>query len=185
MPRYDNELDGLSLLMDGLVGKSDGSIERMEAQGQQALVASADLPLDMGNVTREEVTEHTGIVFGEPVNDLFVSVTLPEGWEKRATDHSMHSNLVDDKGRTRGGIFYKAAFYDRSANLHFRRFYTAENRWTGAGSDGAEVKNADGNVLKFFPPLEDEKSWDNQARAQAWLDEQYPDNNSVWAYWSA
>jgi len=56
-----------------------------------------------------------GIVFGEKVDDLFTSVTLPEGWHKEATEHAMWSKLIDDQGRERASIFYKAAFYDRSA----------------------------------------------------------------------
>jgi hypothetical protein len=52
------------------------------------------------------------------------SVKLPEGWHIKATDHSMWSNLVDDKGRNRASIFYKAAFYDREAFLSFNRRFS-------------------------------------------------------------
>jgi hypothetical protein len=48
---------------------------------------------------------------------LFRRVRLPEGWGFRYTDHSMWTDLVDDNGKKRAGIFYKAAFYDRRASI--------------------------------------------------------------------
>ena len=56
-----------------------------------------------------------GVVYGEDVDDLFVNVTLPPSWQVNPTDHSMWSELVDSDGVVRAQIFYKAAFYDRSA----------------------------------------------------------------------
>ena len=97
-----------------------------------------------------------GIVFGEDVDDLFVSCVLPEGWSKRPTDHSMWSDLVDNKDRVRARIFYKAAFYDRRAYLstetRFIVTYTPEDdyktdisyeerqteNWYGVVKDGEE-----------------------------------------------
>ena len=43
---------------------------------------------------------------------------MPNGWKKQATDHSMWSELIDDKGKVRATIFYKAAFYDQRAFLN-------------------------------------------------------------------
>ena len=49
-------------------------------------------------------------------------VVLPDGWEIKATEHTMWNEVLDDKGRKRMTIFYKAAFYDRDAfaNLQTR-----------------------------------------------------------------
>ncbi len=58
-----------------------------------------------------------GIEFLQEADDLFVFAILPDGWKKQATDHDMHSELIDDKGVVRARIFYKAAFYDRSASI--------------------------------------------------------------------
>lgn len=60
-----------------------------------------------------------GVVFGDPVDedDLLQYVTLPEGWEKKSTEHSLWSVLVDDTGTDIAAIFYKEAFYDRDAFL--------------------------------------------------------------------
>ena len=44
--------------------------------------------------------------------------TLPPGWSRQGSDHAMWAHLLDEHGRQRVGIFYKAAFYDRSAHMH-------------------------------------------------------------------
>jgi hypothetical protein len=99
-----------------------GGIERQEAREQQELVNSASLPTECRG---REALEAAGVKFGEPYKDdpLFCDAVLPTGWKKQATDHSMHSNLLDEKGRIRAKIFYKAAHYDRSADMYAERRY--------------------------------------------------------------
>ena len=41
---------------------------------------------------------------------------MPQGWTRRATDHDMHSEILDEAGKIRISVFYKAAFYDRRAH---------------------------------------------------------------------
>lgn len=95
-----------------LVAATPGGIEQQEAMGQAALVGTRDiLPI---KCPRKEL-EALGFVFGETSDDLFINVTFPNGWSKKATDHSMWSDLLDETGKKRGAIFYKAAFYDRKA----------------------------------------------------------------------
>src|SRR5436309_1902280 len=90
----------LSALMKGdlenfEVASTPGGIELQEAAGQAALVGTRDvLPIDCPQAELEKL----GFVFGEPVDDLFVNVTLPTGWSKKATDHSMWTDLIDDNG---------------------------------------------------------------------------------------
>ena len=97
------------------------NIEASEAAGQRELVKDATrLPIESNAIVpRARVSELTGIVFGEPIDDLFVSVTLPNGWTIRPTEHAMWSDLVNDKGMTVATIFYKAAFYDRRARIEW------------------------------------------------------------------
>ena len=99
-----------------MVAATPGGLEQQESAGQQDFVASETLPINIIGSTKEQF-EQMGIVFGQPVDDLFYEVRLPEGWKKIPTDHSMWSKLVDEQGRERASIFYKAAFYDRSAFL--------------------------------------------------------------------
>ena len=111
------ETGGYGFLLEVMArGGTEGVIEEQEARGQTSFVNSETLPTDIrgGDVT---VLEAAGVVFGDLVDGdpIFRHVTLPDGWEKVATDHSMWSKLVDADGVERASIFYKAAFYDRSA----------------------------------------------------------------------
>lgn len=99
-----------------MVAITPGGIEAQEAAGQRSLVANENLPKEMLGCNRE-MLEKIGIKFGADIDDLFVKVQLPNGWKKQATDHSMWSDLIDEQGRKRASIFYKAAFYDRSAHI--------------------------------------------------------------------
>ena len=105
----------------GAMVNPDNHILDQESQGQRELVESDQLPTEVYGDRNE--LEDAGVVFGDPCKDdpLFCDVTLPEGWKKRATDHSMWSELVDDEGVVRAKIFYKAAFYDRGASLNVCR----------------------------------------------------------------
>lgn len=99
---------------NAMIAATPEGIEAQEAQGQKDFVANNTLPIQCNFCTRKQL-EEMGIVFGEPVDDLFVEVQLPEGWKKVPTGHSMWSDLVDAEGNKRASIFYKAAFYDRDA----------------------------------------------------------------------
>lgn len=105
------------LMPADILSGQDGAevIYAQEARGQAQLVQSESLPADTGG--RDEAFTALGFTFGEPdpADPLFRPATLPEGWTKRATTHSMWSEILDDKGRSRVGVFYKAAFYDRRA----------------------------------------------------------------------
>ncbi len=110
------ELDMREILLRGMMGKDPSDIiPEQEARGQREFVNSTTLPKKPSHLCKQ--IEEMGIVFGEGVDDLFIQVTLPEGWKKEPTDHSMWSRLVDNEGRERAKIFYKAAFYDRDAFL--------------------------------------------------------------------
>ena len=184
-----------------LVVSRPGGIEAQEAQGQSDFVESASLPIDTGRYTREQF-ESMGIVFGDDVDDLFVSVVLPDGWEVVPTDHSMQSHLVDEKGRERADIFYKAAFYDRSAHIRLNKRYHsttlpllgwdglkhdegAVNDWVGRVFDAGEV------VFETAPVAitEGPRDWNNDPEgklakeAEAWMVERYPDYDNPLAYW--
>jgi hypothetical protein len=116
--RMKDTAEQLLFLGEGMVtGSASSFIERQEAAGQRQLVSSELLPADHGD---DAPWLALGFTFGEPVpgDPLFVKATLPSGWEKRATDHSMGSVVVDTLGRERVSIFYKAAYYDRRASMH-------------------------------------------------------------------
>lgn len=100
---------------------SDGPsryIEDMEADGQRQIVNSDRLPtqINRGGVADFEAL---GFVFGDAdrSDPMFREATLPAGWKREGSDHSMWSYIIDEQGRRRVSIFYKAAFYDRSAHI--------------------------------------------------------------------
>lgn len=108
---------GERILAEARRGNNTGAIERMEAAGQRELVNSDRLPSKMGDQAEYEAL---GFTFG-PVDEsdpLFRPATLPPGWRREGSDHAMWSYLHDEHGRQRVGIFYKAAFYDRRADMH-------------------------------------------------------------------
>jgi hypothetical protein len=108
----------------GMLGGSDRYIEGMEAAGQREVVNSAKLPTEIDYGTESDV-EALGITLGpvDSADALFRDATLPDGWSKQSTDHSMWSNVVDQHGRTRLKIFYKAAYYDRRAGMSVQTVY--------------------------------------------------------------
>ncbi len=107
-----------------LLGLNPGAIEEQEAKGQQELVESLQLPKTCNSprgLNASEIYHKLGIktFTGSKGDDLFMGVKLPSGWKKEETDHSMWSNLIDEQGRKRASIFYKASFYDRDAFINF------------------------------------------------------------------
>lgn len=194
-PRKEEPELLLSLAM--LMGASE-SIEHSEKQGQQMLVRSEVLPKDTMRDTRQQF-EAMGIKFGEDADDIFVFVTLPDGWKKVPTDHQMWSDLVDDKGRKRAEIFYKAAFYDRSAHMYLtRRYIVSSFEYTDSNGNRVEydkhtnfavwVLDAD-KPLKLFGvrPAEYASKIEEEHTKQAheWLNENYPNHQDPLAYWNA
>lgn len=201
MPDYNDRFDAEMMALTALAtGSADGLIEDAEARGQQALVNSADLP-SRGSYGRPLdkalIEEKTGILFGDEVNDLFVRATLPAGWKKEGSDHAMWSYLLDDKGRRRASIFYKAAFYDRSAHISFETFWNVKSHHGDNDEFSCWVENADGERFAeqgtvthpgHDAPSETKRSHYDQTQAmqdacRAWLDENKPGWEDPFAYW--
>lgn len=168
----------------------EGAIERQEAEGQQDFVASETLPKDC---PREQL-EQLGFIFGDDADDIFINVKFPVGWTKKATEHSMHNDLLDDKGRVRGGIFYKAAFYDRHADLHLVKRYVASLNWELREEIESTVKdNATGETIfkseRFSPERGSDEYWrikdEIEAAAASWLEANFPRHQDATEYWDS
>lgn len=182
-----------------------GGIEAQEAQGQRDLCVNGGLlPIDGGRRYQGEF-EVIGIKFLGKADDLFYKVELPQGWRIAPTDHSMWSELLDAKCRKRAGIFYKAAFYDRSAHCNLERRYSYSYQpvdgwgnssklaaWVGVVTDGEQI------IFKTAPTViepefnrEAREPWDawiverdaRREEAKAWLVEHFPEWESPTAYW--
>lgn len=113
-----------------LVGAEPGGIEDMERRGQQQLLEATTLPTDTRGKDADFIA--LGFTFGEqvPGDPLFREATLPEGWSRKGTDHAMGSEIVDERGIGRVSIFYKAAYYDRKADMSITNVgYMFATKW--------------------------------------------------------
>lgn len=169
-----------------IAASTPGGIERQEAAGQRTLVESSMLPKQIHGATREQLTQ-IGFRFGADVDDLFVACELPPGWTKRGTDHSMHSELLDEQGRVRAGIFYKAAFYDRRADMSMNRRYSVSSYKDGSTKEMRRVDVYDGDsVIKEFGEVKRD-DWAGmdalEKAAREWLTAQHPEWQSPLACW--
>lgn len=187
--------DGRDLLMRAmLTGSSSEGILSQESDGQKSFVNSETLPTDMQGDAKT-VLEAAGVKFLGVIEDdpSFQYVELPDGWKKVATGHSMWSDLVDDRGRKRAGIFYKAAFYDRSAHIGVNRCYGINIDYSRLDAEKVAVAMVtDGEAAIFTTdPVgfeEDKARYDAQDKARAlavaWLNEHYPNWEDASAYWN-
>jgi hypothetical protein len=198
---YSKRIPGVAALL--LTGT--GTIEAMEAAGQREACATASLPSD---VRDREQWEALGLMFGDPFADdsLFCPATLPTGWGKAPTDHSMWSNIVDAAGNVRGSFFYKAAFYDRGAHMGspLTRYIVdvdfEREKATGYTVEAVMVKDRTNDEALYKTersrPEGERRAWsdaewkalDDARRAaaddaRAWLAERFPDHANPAAYW--
>ena len=176
-----------------MVAATPGGIEAQEKVGQMALVNSTDMPKDMR--PNQEAFEKVGFTFGGDVDELFVSATLPKGWKRAATNHSMHSDILDEQGRERVSIFYKAAFYDRRAHSYLEPRFII--KWIfggeGEGSDSAltdkqmayGVFDAGKEIFRTGAIAHDDWGADkiNEETVKAWLKKDHPNYTDPTAYW--
>jgi hypothetical protein len=184
---------------NAIVASTPGGIERQEAAGQTAFVGT---PHTLPKECPEEQLRKLGFTFGPPVDDLFLVAYFPPGWSKKATDHAMWSDLLDAKGRKRAAIFYKAAFYDRSAHMQLMRRYVADGQYLKADGTvfnwakdnerdlaqkrAAVIDHATGEALWFSEPWPERNYTAGdipQQEAKKWLAEHFPEHEDPTAYW--
>ena len=201
-PNANPELNAMVMLAAAMGGGMSNAIEESERVGQSSLVNSDTLPT---NFQGREALEAAGVKFGAAVkgDPMFTYVELPAGWTKRSTGHAMWwSDLVDDKGRKRASIFYKAAFYDRSAHGSALPRYRTDSYYNDDHDTVAVCRVLDQDVVlfeserlemktnderygsRFDAPVKVESKRDIVGRqCVAWLDEHYPDWKNPAAYW--
>lgn len=209
-----------SFLAEALFGGTSNAIENMEKQGQTELVYGSQLPLRLNSFRNElekyglpfehlpsdasydkplarPVYEKLGIQIGDIADSLFVDVSLPDGWKLQRTDHSMWSELLDEKGRKRGSIFYKAAFYDRDAFFNISQRFNVST-YEPSNEKGEIVKYGEhthfatyikdgGKPIEFIGVREEDSgstaSQDLNMKGVKYLNEKYPDWENPFAYW--
>jgi hypothetical protein len=213
--RKQAEENPMLQLLQALAGGVEGAVEREEKAGQQQAVVSDVLPSKgLDKYMPGGPYAGLGFIIGEHVerDDMWRYVQLPAGWTKKATSHSMHNNILDERGRKRASFFYKAAFYDRDAIM-----YPPISRYEVTIASDHEL-HADGSVISYdvldnaqCAPYTDKygstyprgkvlnnfkgewKKGDKQdrwklqdaiqAKAKAWTEEQFPDFENPLTYW--
>jgi hypothetical protein len=174
-----------------MVAATPGGIERQEADEQRKAVAVQRLPINGtisakydGKDTPRALWENLGFVFGEKHDDIFVNVTFPAGWKLKPTDHSMWSDLLDDKGRKRAAMFYKGAFYDRSAHIYMVTRFSHEADYTVADYPRPVHVTDCGKGIHVVGSAANYSDGDRLGEvAKAWLTEKYPQWEDPTAYW--
>lgn len=185
-------------LENARAASTPGGIVAQEAAGQSALVAASKGTLPVlpkriqayPEITREQVTAATGITFGEDVDNVFVYVTLPPGWQIVPTDHNMWTTLLDEQGGQRAAIFYKAAFYDRNAYIAFNSRYTSFIKYNDdVGVRYVYIRDSqrNENIHALGECSTSHEAYDEYNHlldeATKWLNEHYPDHRNPFAYW--
>jgi hypothetical protein len=189
---HDKEITLFEMMARALSGEeSSDAIVNQEARGQKQFVNSDVLPVECPRLELEQL----GFVFGDMHDDIFIKVTMPQGWEKRASSHNMWSYLHDPQGRQRGAIFYKAAFYDRSAHMSLdRRFHYGAMPENGYESETYNTDNRKAYVkdmatgayvfeITGIAPKDSKAEDAAKAQCKQWLLNNYPDYENVLAYW--
>jgi len=170
-----------------------------EAAGQATFVNSTTLPkeglTEPGIMATRKPFVPEGLTIKDEHDDLFVNVELPAGWVKKANPgHSMWSSLLDEQGRCRAGIFYKAAFYDRNARISWDSRYNVRTRYLDDGDRvqiivtdatvGTDTEAGEGAVLWESAIITDhDEETATHKIAEAWLTERRPDWLNPALYW--
>lgn len=196
--------------MENFVAASmPGGIGAQEAAGQRKLTGAANrLPMrgtleqmyGGEDAVRKKQWEAVGFVFGEPMPErdgrkVFVACTFPAGWSLKPTGHSMWSDVLDDKGRRRAAVFFKAAFYDYNAHtfgLEVRYRLGAIYPETAGPKKPDDryrygvLDNADGSMLHLIAEMTEEQFFKTSAtmeKSDGWLEKSFPDHANPLAYW--
>jgi hypothetical protein len=192
-----------------IIATTPGGIERQEAQGQADMVRNCRLPKKLNGYdqkyTIQQAYEKMGIKVLGDADDIFYKVQLPEGWQLKPQEDSSNSywsNLIDNKGRNRASIFYKAAFYDRSAHISLERRFSCEVEpedhyekdisskerskmlWQGTVYDGKKAIFATKPIIRSGDASKREAEEKKMlAECEAFLKKNYPKWKDDFAYW--
>lgn len=176
-----------------------GNVLGSEAAGASALLSSSNLPRD-GVVNNREALEQLGFVFGDEVDEVLISVQLPEGWRKEcdSKEDPRHNKLVDVRGRKRAHVFIKTASYDYTGYVQWssrfgvnvivedgRDKYSLKDNeeapFVGVVMDGdTEIHRTEAKVVT----RRDYKAGEQLHRqAHEWLMAKYPNADKPFAHW--
>jgi hypothetical protein len=169
-------------------------LQDMQAGGQRQLAKSSQIPRDTRGITKEQLTE-LGFEFPETnraPDDLFMDATLPAGWSLKPDEGGSYwTYILDTNGLRRFMIFYKAAYYDRSAFMKQLSRFMIRKDYDLSNTDGhfhlyIEGQLPNGEAKEVYRSRSSEPyntDWDardamearERASAWAWLRANYPE----------
>lgn len=117
------------------------AVTDQERAGQAQVVVTGQLPARLQGGSQQDF-EALGFSFGDmnPGDPLFRSAALPPGWRKVPSDHDLYTYIIDQLGRRRVVVMYKAAFYDREA---FMALVSLREYVVGAARAGSQIVTDD------------------------------------------
>lgn len=117
-----NQIDTTTVSLLGLAIGSD-AILMQGSHGASAIRGTQQVPVENPGQSKLS-TFGIQLLERDPTDRLFMNALFPIGWKRVATGHSMWTYLVPPwSAGPVFVIFYKAAFYDRSAGMSFRPRY--------------------------------------------------------------
>jgi hypothetical protein len=172
--------------------------EAQKAESQACFVKSDLIPLKVSGAQHWEL-ERLGFKLGDAFDDMFMHAQLPVGWVKAPSDHVLHSDLFDELGRKRAGIFYRAEPNLQCADMTM--LYRFQITVYCKSLDGASNEVAitdDGHVVQRFgawcstnirPTREQDQSNKRErdklsAQAKAWLRKRRPQWHKPLLHWN-
>lgn len=142
--------------------------------------------------------EKLGFSFMDMMGDtVLCKALMPKGWRIEATNHSMWSNIYDDKDNLRGEMFYKDSSRDREAHMSLIRRYAIHKEYIDEDRTTCEIYF--GNPIEKIFVAGTVSIPSNSTREERWAkyneedklmnivkvfaDENYPGWENVLAYW--
>lgn len=177
------------------------AIDQQNSQGQRQLRGTGKVSIpsqtqDWGEIDTFAMLRAWGVELPEydqrTGDKLFRPANLPPGWEIRVTEHHLWSALVDEHGRRRALIFYKAAFYDRDASITVSRRFIARAEFVELTDTSKTMEPVirDGDVVIWRGPRTVVPRLDYATKdavdlfAERQLDSIYPDHREFLKAWA-
>ena len=189
MPKhFDSHEDAAITTILGIITNDfTTTSETMQNAEQLRALRTCKLPRSMH--PSKDVFENIGFSFEEIDDELLYQGTLPEGWKLEKSDF-YYANIIDEKGRKRGTIFYKSSFYDREAEMKLYRKYNVAWKYIEYARDGMLmeifVEDFEHNVLTVIGTCTD-IDWREQdklfKKGEKFLDKNYPNWKDCCKYW--
>jgi hypothetical protein len=145
----------------------------------------------------KEIWELLGFTFTDiPGDDVLCQANLPKGWKIVDTEHHMYKDIIDEMGRKRGSMFYKAAIYDKSAHMSLVPRYGVNVDYDDNGNETIYFGNEEERLfvsgkLGALKSGIGREGWEKYSadrdallcKARAYGNEYYPGFENVLAYW--